>query len=183
MRLFLLSMATLFLALTIRPGPEAAPVAPGVANEPEAEVDEPWYSPASEHFRPSYDRDTINRAEQKWEQYWSWVKVFYEGNLITNGWTERSKGLVADVRPASAQKKLRSMLNAVGKEIAGEWAKDYKSRKVSSADLLAWGKTLEKAKARDDGSGVELRRAIEAIRAERAGNDATTPDNGTHAVP
>jgi hypothetical protein len=59
------------------------------------------------------------------------------------------------------------MINAVGKEIAAEWAKDYNIRKVSSADLLAWGKALEKSRAKDDGSGAELRRAIDAIRAER----------------
>jgi hypothetical protein len=164
MRIFLLSMGTLFLALTIRPGPEAAPVTPIVASEPEA--DEPWYSPTSEHFRPSYDQDAANRAKQTWDQYWSWVKVFYEGNLISNGWTERSKGLVADVKSASEQKTLRAMLNAAGKEIAVEWAKDYNNRKVSSADLLVWGKTLEKAKAKDDGTGTELRRMIDAIRDE-----------------
>ncbi len=165
MRLFLLSMGTLFLALTIRPRPEAAPIiTPSVANEPE--VEEPWYSPASEHFRPGYDQDATNRAKQTWDQYWSWVKAFYEGNLISDGWTARSKGLVADVKPASEQKKLRAMLNAAGKEIAVEWAKDYNVRKVNSADLLKWGKTLEKAKAKDDGSGAELRRVIDAIRDE-----------------
>ena len=82
MRIFLLSMGTLFLALTIRPSPEAAPVTPIVANEPE--VDEPWYSPMAEHFRPNYDQDASNRAKQTWDQYWSWVKVFgYDGNMIS----------------------------------------------------------------------------------------------------
>ena len=58
------------------------------------------------------------------------------------------------------------MLNSVGKEIACEWAKDYNVRKVSSADLLTWGKSLEQAKAKDDGTGVELRRVIEDIRVQ-----------------
>jgi hypothetical protein len=164
MRLFLLSMGTLFLALTIRPSPEAAPVAPRVANAPD--VEEPWYSPAPEHFRPSYDQDAANRAKQTWSQYWGWVKVFYEGNMLSQGWTERSKGLLADLKSASDQKRLRAMLNAAGKEIALEWAKDYNIRKVSSADLLTWGKTLEKAKARDDGSGGEFHRVIDGIRHE-----------------
>jgi hypothetical protein len=182
MRLFFLSMGTLFLALTIRPDPEGGLVTPSAANEPE--VDEPWYSPASEHFRPSYDQDATNRAKQTWAQYWSWVKIFYEGNILSQGWTERSKRLLADVKSASDQKKLRAMLNAVGKEIALEWAKDYNIRKISSAALLTWGKTLEKAKAKDDGSGGELRRVIDEIRAEyrrkqspgveRGGNDTKT---------
>jgi hypothetical protein len=171
MRLFILSMATLFLALTIRPSPEAPPLASPVPIEPE--VDEPWYAPTVEHFRPEYERDAANRAKQTWDQYWSWVKVFYEGNILSQGWTDRSKGLVADVKPAPEQKKIRAMINAVGKDIAAEWAKDYNVRKVSSADLLAWGKALEKAGAQDDGSGAELRRAIDAIRAERRGKPGT----------
>jgi hypothetical protein len=164
MRLFFLSMIALLLALTIRPGPEGGLVTPSVANEPEA--DEPWYSPESEHFRPSYDQDAANRAKQSWDQYWKWVKVYYDGNILSQGWTARSKGLAADVKAPSGQRLLRAMLNAVGKEIALEWAKDNDIRKISSADLMTWAKALESAKAKDDGSGGALHRVIEEIRAE-----------------
>ncbi|MGP0068596.1 MAG: hypothetical protein ACLQGP_33975 [Isosphaeraceae bacterium] len=164
MRLFFLALGTLILALTIRPGPDGALVTPSVANEPEAE--EPWYAPESEHFRPSYDQDAANRSKQTWSQYWSWVKVFYEGNILSQGWTDRSRGLVAELESGSEQKKLRAMLNAVGREIALEWAKDYNLRKISTANLLNWGKRLENAKAQGEGSGAELRRVIDAIRAE-----------------
>lgn len=162
MRLFLLSTATLLLALSIRSGPEGPLVTPSVANEPEPE--QPWYAPESSDFRANYDRDASNRAKQSWADYWKWVKVFYEGNILSQGWTDRSTGLVAGVKSTSGQRKLREMLNAVGLEIAREWAKDYNIRKVGSADLLAWGKSLEQAKAKDDGTGAELRRVIEDIR-------------------
>jgi hypothetical protein len=164
MRLFLLSTAALLLALSIRSGPEGPLVTPSVANEPVAE--EPWYAPESLDFRPTYDQDASNIAKQTWADHWKWVKAFYEGNILSQGWTDRSKGLVAGVKSASGQRKLRQMLNSVGKEIACEWAKDYNVRKVSSADLLTWGKSLEQAKAKDDGTGAELRRVIEDIRVQ-----------------
>ncbi len=170
MRLFSLSLAILLLGLTIRLGPATVPAVSNSASEPDR--DERWYTPMLEDFRPLYDRDTTNRQKQTWEQYWSWVKVFYEGNLISAGWTERSKGLVAVVSSDSEQKKLRSTINAVGREIGAEWSKDYAVRKVSSADLLTWGKLLEKARAKDNGSGGELRRAIESIRAAYRKNQA-----------
>ena len=186
MRLFSLSLAILLLALTIRLGPGtvtsmsnrseepgAAPVVAGFASASnqsesnhaeEPDRDESWYTPRSEDFRPHYDRDTTNHTKQTWSQYWSWVKVFYDGNLVSSGWTERSKGLVAVVTSDSEQKKLRATINALGKEIGAEWSKDYSVRKVSTADLLAWGKMLEKASGKDDGSGQELRHAMESIR-------------------
>ena len=186
MRLFLLSMAILFMALTIRPGPEIGPTAssgasetriPGIHSVPEAipttppyvfeaQMEEEWYRPSPEDFRPAYDRDATNREKQTWDEYWRWVKVFYEGNLLSYGWTARSIGLVAELKSAPEQMRVRATLNAIGKEIASEWAKDYDIRKVSSADLLTWGKILEKAKANDDKSGAELRRAIRSIRDE-----------------
>ncbi len=162
MRLFSLSLVILLLGLTVRLGPATVPTVPIGATSPDA--DERWYSPLPEDFRPLYDQDTANVEKQTWEQYWSWVKVFYEGNLISAGWTDRSKGLVTVVKLELEQKKLRSIINELGKEIGAEWSKDGTVRKVSSADLLAWGKMLEKAKAKDDGSGSELQRAIASIR-------------------
>jgi hypothetical protein len=162
-RLFSLALAILLLGLSIRPGPRTVPsVSPG-AGAPDQ--DERWYTPIPGDFRPLYDRDTTNLEQQTWEQYWRWVKVFYEGNFLAAGWTERSKGLVTVVKEDSDQKKLRSAINALGREIGAEWSRDYSVRKVSSADLLAWGKMLETAKAKDDGSGGEIRRTIESIRA------------------
>jgi len=164
MRLFFLSLAIMFLALTIRSGPSVAPFAAAVAVE--ADPDEPWYAPAPEDFRPLYDRDAANRAKQSWDQYWSWIKVYYEGNWISHGWSQRAKGLIAVVKSEAGRKTVRAMLNALGKEIGGEWAKHDEVRKVGSADLLAWGKTLEKAKAIDDGTGRQLQTAIDAVRVE-----------------
>ena len=123
-----------------------------------------WYEPLAEDFRPHYDRDAANREKQSWEQYWIWVKSFYDGNFFAQGWSNRARWLVQDVRSDVERTRLRTKLNALGREFCAEWAKDYDDRKVTSADLLTWGKMLEKAKAGDDGTGAELHRTIEEIR-------------------
>ena len=163
-RLFRLALGILVLSLTVRLGPGTDPSASNGAVElHEPEGDERWYTPDPGDYRPLYDRDTANRQKQTWDQYWRWVKVFYEGNFLSAGWTERSIGLVSDVQSAAELKKLRATINAVGREISAEWSKDYAVGKVNTADLLAWGQMLQKAKAKDNGSGAEIRRTIESI--------------------
>ncbi len=127
------------------PGPAAT--APPV--EPPA--DESWYEPRAEDFQPPTIATLANGGKQTWDQYWGWVKSFYQGNFFAKGWSDRARWLVEGVRSEGERKWLRTKLNAVGREICAEWSKDYDVRKVGSADLLAWGKMLEKAKGGDDG--------------------------------
>jgi hypothetical protein len=154
-------ITALLLALFTQPVPVSGPAAPYRPVQPAG--DAAWYAPRAEDFRPLYNRDAANRAKQPWEQHWTWVKSFYEGNLFAKGWSERGRWLVEDVRSDAERMRLRTRLNALGREICAEWAKDNDIRKVNSADLLTWGKIMEKAKARDDGSGAELDRMIEEI--------------------
>jgi hypothetical protein len=151
----------LVLALFMRPGPAPGPAATHAPSA--AWGDAHWYAPLAEDFRPHYDHDIANRARQTWQQYWSWVKSFYEGNFFAKGWSDRARWLVEQVRSDVERTRLRTKLNAVGRDICAEWAKDYDLRKISSADLLTWGKMLEKAKARDDGTGAEIHRTIEQL--------------------
>jgi hypothetical protein len=169
-------ITALLLALFMRPEPTSGPASP--ARPVQAEGDTEWYAPRAEDFRPPYDRDAANRAKQPWEQHWTWVKSFYEGNLFAKGWSDRARWLVEDVRSDVARMRLRTRLNALGREICSEWAKDYDVRKVNSADLLTCGKMLEKAKAGDDGTGAELDRTIDEIvkihRGKAAGGSASS---------
>jgi hypothetical protein len=155
-------VTALLLALFMRPGPAAGPAAPDRPVQRAGDAE--WYAPRAEDFRPLYDRDAANRAKQPWEQYWMWVKSFYEGTFFAQGWSDRARWLVEDVRSDVERTRLRTQLNVLGREICAEWSKDYDDRKVGSADLLTWGKMLEKAKAGDDGTGAELHRTIEEIR-------------------
>jgi hypothetical protein len=162
---FIRPTLALVLALFMRPGPVPGPAATSPSVEPQ--WDESWYVPQVEDFQPSYDRDVANGGKQTWEQYWGWVKSFYEGNLFTKGWNARARWLVEGVRLEGEQKRLRTRLNALGRDICAEWSKDYDVRKIGSGDLLTWGKMLEKAKARDQGDGAELRGAIDAVCADQ----------------
>lgn len=159
---FIRPALTLVLALFMRPGPAPGPAA---ATLPEgSREDASWYVPRAEDFRPPYDRDLANGGKQTWEQYWGWVRLFYEGNLFTKGWNDRARWLVGEVRSDAERHRLRTRLNTLGREICAEWSKDYDVRKVSSADLLTWGKMLEKARAAEDGTGAALHRAVDEIR-------------------
>jgi hypothetical protein len=152
----------LLLALFARPGPATGPAATCGPEGPP--LDAHWYAPLSEDFRPHYDRDAANRSKQTWEQYWGWVQSFYAGNLFAKGWTDRATWLVEHVRPDVERTRLRTKLNTLGREICAEWAKDYDTRTIDSADLLTWGKMMEKSRDRDDGTGAEIDRTLDAIR-------------------
>jgi hypothetical protein len=153
-----------FLAIAPQPVSRVGPS--DSVGEPIPPGGEAWYTPTPEDFRPSYDPDTANRKKQTWDQYWSWVKVFYEGKFLFQGWTSRAQWLLDGVKSRPEQQRLRAKLNAIGTNIAREWAKDSDVSKVNTADLRAWGKVMEKARADDDGRGTEIERALEAIRIE-----------------
>ncbi len=159
---FIRPTLALVLALFARPGPSNGPAA--TYRPSELALDAHWYTPRAEDFRPDFDRDPANRARQSWEQYWGWVRSFYRGNFFTKGWNDRASWLVENVRSDIERKRLRTKLNALGREICAEWAKDYDARTIGSADLLTWGKMMEKARDRDDGRGAEIDRSVEAIR-------------------
>jgi hypothetical protein len=149
------------LALFARPAPVSRIATP--ESPPGAGVDAGWYSPRAEDFRAHYDRDPANAARQTWDQYWGWIKAFYSGNLLAKGWSDRGRWLVEGVRSEVERERLQARLNALGRDIGAEWAKDYDVRKLTSADLMTWGKMLEQAREEDVGDGAAFHRAIDAI--------------------
>jgi len=50
------------------------------------------YAPKPADFRTIYERDIANKARQEWDEYFSWIKTFYSGNLFESGWTKRAAG-------------------------------------------------------------------------------------------
>ncbi len=123
-----------------------------------------WYVPSEDEFREIYARDVNNQARQDWDDYWGWVKKFYEGNLFFDGWTKQSAKLIEAVSDATAQNKLRARLNELGRSIVAEWAKDNSLRKIDTNDLRAFAKRLFDAKKKDDGLGAAIHAEIEAVR-------------------
>jgi hypothetical protein len=138
-------------------------VGPGREN---ASADEPpqRYVPVEADFRKVYDADAANRRNQTWDDYWSWVRQFYEGNLFSQGWTRQSETLTAKVRDAGAKNKLRASLDDLGRIVAGEWSKDNSVRRINTNDLSSYGQRLQNAAKRDDGTGQAIRTEMDAIR-------------------
>ncbi|MHB1557781.1 MAG: hypothetical protein ACYC61_09895 [Isosphaeraceae bacterium] len=172
---FLRPLLAMMLALFARPGPVAGPPAPLPRARP-AE-DSGWYTPVVEHFRSSYDNDPANAARQTWDQYWGWVRSFYDGNLLSRGWSQRARWLVDGVRSELERERLRIRLNLLGRQIGAEWAKDYNVRKVTSAHLMSWGKRLEQAREHDTGDGDAFHRVIDDIDRERQRHMAGKPES------
>jgi hypothetical protein len=125
-----------------------------------------WYAPKEADFRPEYDRDTANQAKESWQEYWSWVNKFYEGDFFTQGWTKQGKGLLEVVRSERTRDELRATLNDLGRRVAAEWSKDNGVRKIDTANLLQFGRQLQIARQRDDGSGSSIRAAVDKIRSQ-----------------
>jgi hypothetical protein len=141
-------------------------VAPSTGADKEPAREKEWYSPREADFKPEYERDKANQARESYREYLSWVKQFYQGNLFSRGWTAQGTALLQTVREEQARDELRATLNDLGRRIAAEWSKDNGLRKINTVDLRNFGKRLQQARARDDGSGAAIREAIDAVRAD-----------------
>jgi hypothetical protein len=121
---------------------------------------EDWYIPDAADFRPEYDRDRANQKVQTWNEYWGWIKSFYNGNILSPGWTRGARATVEVVESGAKQKELIKLANLLGKTISSDWAKDGKVCKISTADLMKWNGVLIAARRAENGSGDELRAAL-----------------------
>lgn len=136
------------------------------------------YQPAAADFRPLYNRDSADKACQDWgggNGYWDWVRIFYQGytkrvlgmTIIRQaGWTATSRRLTAHVVSPPVRQELAVELNALGRDIAGEWARDDRIERINTSDLRRWGSMTTQAGRRDNGSGLVLLAVVRAIQAE-----------------
>lgn len=132
---------------------------------------------SQDEFRRIYDADRANAKLQSWEQYWTFVKQFYQGDLSTTvrtlGWTAQSARLTENVQNPAARMEMERELGSLGKRLAGECAKHDRVRRVKDCDLADWMKRASQA-ARGDPSGGELKKALESIGKQL---DAKLPKN------
>ena len=142
-------------------------IAAGVAGDdsprPEVALDT---TPRPDDFRPEYDRDAANQRLQSWDDYWGWVKTYYRGNFLAGGWAAEARTCLDKVTTPAARRELTEALNALGKLGSREWAKDATVRKITTDDVRAWGKRLDQARRREDGTGTELLATVRTIRTE-----------------
>ncbi len=131
-------------------------VSPGQAGPPEPITATAWawvvtdstgafYIPREEDFRPRYRSDRNNQERQDWTAYWNWVQVFYRGNLFSAGWTRECERLLKQGEDGLSRDERVRRLNVLGRLIAAEWAKDNHVRRLDTADVRRWGRSLEKA--------------------------------------
>jgi hypothetical protein len=112
----------------------------------------------------AYQSDGSNQKLQSWGQYRGWVQTFYEGNLISEGWSKFGEVTVSTVKSAAARQAVIAHINKLGRIISLEWAKDSSVRKITTADLRRWNKVMATARQSDDGSGQQIIDALKAVR-------------------
>jgi hypothetical protein len=116
-------------------------------------------------FQDAYRADAENAKRQSWQEYRRWVVAFYEGRRLppVAGWNARADALRRHLRE-DVRAPILAELDAIGRDIAAEWAKSNEVRRISSDDLRALGGSLESAARGEDGSGARLREELARIR-------------------
>jgi hypothetical protein len=165
--LLLVALAGALFSTTMFSGCTGSAESAGGSDDGRADVsNEAWYAPREDDFRQEYERDAANRDRQSWSGYWSYIRAFYEGNIVFSGWTKQVQAVIELVQSGKVRSELRAALNDLGKRIAAEWAKDNSIRAIDTAALRAFGARLVHARDAEDGSGTVARAEIEAVRAE-----------------
>ena len=121
------------------------------------------YAPIEAELLAEYNRDHANKKVQTWRQYWDWVQTFYKGNILSAGWNDFCKATLDVVKSEKNHPKVLARLNALGKIISQEWAKDSSVGKITTADLRRWNEAIVAARRDDGGSGEHLLSVIETI--------------------
>ena len=103
--------------------------------------------PEQEHFVNLYRRDTLNISFQNENEYLNWVIRFYQGtNLYPNGWLNISNHVIEKFADnASSAEEIKAKMHTLGLLISGEWAKNNKTRLITSRHVAIWGHALQKS--------------------------------------
>jgi hypothetical protein len=125
------------------------------------------------YFAAEYERDQCNAQWQTFDEYWRWVQTYLlVGGSGQAGWMEQSAGILSRVRGAAARQRIDSLLQQIGKTIAGEWSKDSACRKIYSTpwqgrpNLLELGRGLQRAARQDSGDGREIEAVLTRVAAD-----------------
>lgn len=123
-----------------------------------------------DEFQRTYEDDPRNTARQSFGDYWGWVRSFLlTGGAGQRGWFDQGDDVLREVRDAAAADRLRTRVQALGRTIAAEWAKDSRARRIHSTflqgspNLAEWGRQLKRASAADTGDGAAIGDALDAI--------------------
>ena len=112
----------------------------------------------------AYQSDRSNQKVQSWGQYRGWVQTFYQGNLLSEGWSKFARVTVSGVKSAANRQAIISQITDLGRIISLEWAKDSSVRKITTSDLKRWNAVMVSARQSDDGRGQQIMDALRAVR-------------------
>ncbi len=103
----------------------------------------PEQIPKQSYFRALYRSDTPNSARQSELEYLTWVARFYEGwEMMPIGWDDISASVLVDLEPAQ-YRAIDTLLQRLGVQISGEWAKDNDVRLIDSRMLSLWAGVMQ----------------------------------------
>ncbi|MBV1858976.1 MAG: hypothetical protein KUG77_11240 [Nannocystaceae bacterium] len=94
-------------------------------------------------------------------QYKDFVKKFYKGSWLADGWLEQTEEAVKAGRGGD----VRNEMNTLGQRICGEWAKPNNVRTVTTDHLKEWGN-----KARSGNGLGSLEKRIATVEGMLPGN-------------
>jgi hypothetical protein len=112
----------------------------------------------------AYQSDHSNQKVQSWGQYKGWVQTFYQGNLLSEGWSKFARVTVSGVKSAANRQAIIAQITDLGRIIGLEWAKDSSVQKITTSDLKRWNAVMASARQGDDGSGQQIINALKVVR-------------------
>jgi hypothetical protein len=102
--------------------------------------------PPRAYFLDQYQQDLTNKKIQDQEEYLSWIVRFYKGSdLYPNGWNNITQDIVFKLKNSPIAENIKVKLDRLGLLISEEWAKNNKTRMISSYHVSVWGNALLKS--------------------------------------
>ena len=102
--------------------------------------------PPQAYFLDQYQQDLTNKKLQNQGEYLIWIVRFYKGSdLYPNGWNNITQDIVLKLKNSPTADSIKIKLDRLGLLISEEWAKNNKTRMISSYHVSVWGNALLKS--------------------------------------
>jgi hypothetical protein len=123
----------------------------GCVSRAPKEAQWPTDMPSRSFFVSAYESDLENKESQGVEEYLLWVIRFYKGwELYRNGWTQTTEDSLLNVKDPVLAAEIRKKMNLIGSNVAVEWAKNKKDRRILTKHVVVWGNGLIESIKRDE---------------------------------
>tara|TARA_R110000824_G_scaffold318073_1_gene505251 strand:+ start:75004 stop:75534 length:531 start_codon:yes stop_codon:yes gene_type:complete len=106
--------------------------------------DWPQTLPSKNYFTEYYQRNVDNHPYQTVEDYLAWVRIFYQGNVLSIGWEELSEGVLVEL-PDAKKTEYEKRMFTLGQRIGAEWALDNSVRLIDTRSASVWSDALLEA--------------------------------------